>query len=900
MALPVAARVAADALGTTPTSYGHLQQMAARHARLRLDGHVVVNRQTGATIGLDYERGLKNATAPGLPPALLLTVPAIPAMLATARYLGPLAPRPPCPPHVLRYQAFAAAAEVGGRRIDAVLIAQEDRQHRLFFDRLLGREAPPQREAGGANPDATATPVAGGMPAEAPAADNSGAPPIAPPPLATASPTSGNGAAAAAPSPQDGGWFHSLLSSVGLAGTADTTPPAPPAPIPLADIQKPIQFRDAAYEKMGARLRFLNGKYDPQSWGDQIASAFTGGLDDPSMVMTDSERAERQALKDKLNKLIGDHYDPQPTPDEARLDNMASSPLGTAGWLAARALGASQQQQDAALGTVGALENIGAAAVGPRTPVEPVLNVPATGAARATVAAPQTALRTAPPPPDGEGMVRPPSTTSPEASDPETTELQSASGHKRIAGESQYYDRLNDFEQFRKDEGRDGEDPRSHHDAARAYVMRRQDETGAEHIVAYDAKGNEITHAGTSIDPNRVRIPDDIEGTLTDPDGRVTLHHSHDDNSPLSDGDVSALGFPGLEQVVVHTKDGDLSAARLTPTARAALASSDEAGQEKTQSLLGDLWMGTYAACARPIAQALLWGDFTPEEGKRILAEATNRALAEAGLIDYTTTQTLPSHHVVDEIQTLANAEARRSVGRKIPELANHVPDKSPEPMGIDEGMGTISGQAAAAAPGRPERAAGGRNSTRRAGYAERRRDRSRNHGSSSSQTRRPGHVPIEAHGWRSHARKEVASGVARISGHELEMPPTSYGHLQMMTARYARAHLDGRSVVNRETHAPVALSWQRGIDQIAVPGKPVATLLAVPAIPEMLAQARYLGSAPDPQHRPDVSRVHGFTSAVEIGGRRLDVLMVVRENRQGKLVLDRMEPYAAADARAA
>jgi hypothetical protein len=134
------------------------------------------------------------------------------------------------------------------------------------------------------------------------------------------------------------------------------------------------------------------------------------------------------------------------------------------------------------------------------------------------------------------------------------------------------------------------------------------------------------------------------------------------------------------------------------------------------------------------------------------------------------------------------------------------------------------------------------------------------------------------------------------VAGHELEVVPTSYGHLVMMTARYARFRLDGRSVVNRETHAPIALSWQRGIDQIAVPGKPVAILLAVPAIPEMLANASYLGPAPDPQHRPDVSRVHGFASAVEIGRRRLDVLMIVRENRQGRLVLDRMEPYAAAD----
>jgi hypothetical protein len=76
--------------------------------------------------------------------------------------------------------------------------------------------------------------------------------------------------------------------------------------------------------------------------------------------------------------------------------------------------------------------------------------------------------------------------------------------------------------------------------------------------------------------------------------------------------------------------------------------------------------------------------------------------------------------------------------------------------------------------------------------------------------------------------------------------------------------------------------------------------LLAVPAIPAMLAEARYLGSAPDPLRRPDIAKVHGFASAVEIGERRIDVVMVVRENRQGRLFLDRVEPREAAGARAA
>jgi hypothetical protein len=54
------------------------------------------------------------------------------------------------------------------------------------------------------------------------------------------------------------------------------------------------------------------------------------------------------------------------TPAEARLEQMASSPLGTAASVAARALGANQQTQDATLHAGAALEGMGTAALGPR------------------------------------------------------------------------------------------------------------------------------------------------------------------------------------------------------------------------------------------------------------------------------------------------------------------------------------------------------------------------------------------------------------------------------------------------------------------------------------------------------------------------------------------------------
>ncbi|HEV8027359.1 MAG TPA: hypothetical protein VGP50_08000 [Stellaceae bacterium] len=936
--------------------------MAARYARQRLDGHAVVNRQTGARIGLDWERGLKNATAPGMPPALLLAVPAIPAMLAQARYLRALVPRPPYPPHVLRYRAFAARAEIGGRRVDAILIVQEDRQHRMYLDRVLGGEGPPRRDAGGANPDAPSSTMgpaddAAGADwmAVAPRAPSIGALPFgagdwAEPiplspvdwprgeesptndlvdrfmrrptpeeaekflqPLSMASPRVGPGlssdaapqpaSTAIGPSATDNGDPPPVASSA-----QDKAPPSPLAPIPLSDIQKPIQFRGADYEAMGQRLRYLNGKYDPQSWGDQITSAFTGGLNDPSRVMTDSERAEQAALKDKLNQVIKDHYDPQPTPDEARLDNMASSPLGTAAWLGARALGASQQQQDATLGTVGALENIGTAAVGPRTPVEPVLNVPAVAAARAAVATPETLSRTAPPQ-DGEGMASSQPITSLQApaagaQDPErdtlaSSELRSSSGGGS-GGRSRLYDRLDDFKDFRHD-GAYADDPLSQNNAARDYVIQRQQDIGAEHFIALDTRANDATHAVTSLRQYGTAMPEDLEDAMRDPNAQFNLHHSHSQNTALSDSDVSQLGLPGARWVVAHASAGDISAARLTPEAKAALGSAEKAGQDRARDLLGDLWNKAYDVADSPIQKAVDRGEFTEAEGARIKTEIANRALADSGVTEYVTTHSLPSHPLVDEMQQLANTQMRQDVGQQIPELANvHSPQT--RQLGIGEAMARISRGDADAAAGRPGRATGGRSGTGRAGRPRRQEDPRRDQRAAG----RPDSGKYEVYprepgeGAGGEAREEVAPRIARASGREFEMPPTSYGHLIILAARYARLRLDGHAVVNRETRVPIALTWERGLKEIVAPGTPPEMLLAVPAIPAMLAGARYLGSAPDPLHRPDIANVHGFASAVEVGGRRIDVLMVVRENRQGRLFLDRVERRAAAGARAA
>jgi proteasome lid subunit RPN8/RPN11 len=899
MTSPVAARVAVDALGMTPTSYGHLQQMAARYARLRLDGHSVVNRQTRAPIMLAWSRGLENVTAPGIPPALLLAVPAIPAMVAAARYVGALASRSP-PPDVVRYHAFAAAVEVGDRRLDVALIARENRRGMLFLDRLLGREAPPQRGVGGASPDETAAamPAAADTPnAEAqstpqpgqPDADNGVGRPMAAPSSAPA--LSRNVAATPAPSPQSEGWFHSLLASIGLAPSGDK---APPAPTPPSDDQKPIDYppppppkpewrRVPDVDEEG-RPNYLPGDSYPRyertrpppepGLGERAWEGFKGGLQQP-----EEEDIARRAF------------------------NFITTPMRAGFGAVEGALGMPQGAiMDVLPGIVGG-EAPRVPRVAPRA--NAVLDAIAEGkpAEAAGRAAKTGAPAAGPPPPEGQwppsaATARPEPAASPRAGDaePSSPQLQAPGG--KGSGSPSFRDRLDDFKRFREEKSLDGVNPSDHNDAARQYVMQRQGDTQAEHVAIYDGNANAITHAGTSFEKGQVALPAEVDAKIRDPAERMTIHHSHPGSGGLSRDDLKLTPRPGTAWVVAHDEKGDLSAARLTPEATTALRSDNEFGQKRAQKIITDLWNRADRASGRAMNQAKDRGEFTREEGDRIQTEIVNRALADAGVIEYVTTHSLPSHPVIERMRTLANAAIKAHIPNAIPELANHVPDSPTQSVGIDEGMARISGQDDATAAGRPGRASGGRIRSGRAGSAQWQGDGGRHRGS----LRRPaqGERQTSAGGSGRGAEDEerrISTTIPRVTGHELEMAPTSYGHLQMMTARYARAHLDGRSVVNRETHAPIALTWKRGIDQIAVPGKSATILLAVPAIPEMLAQARYLGSAPDPQHRPDVSRVHGFASAVEIGGRRLDVVMVVRENRQGQLTLDRMAPYAAAGA---
>jgi hypothetical protein len=130
---------------------------------------------------------------------------------------------------------------------------------------------------------------------------------------------------------------------------------------------------------------------------------------------------------------------------------------------------------------------------------------------------------------------------------------------------------------------------------------------------------------------------------------------------------------------------------------------------------------------------------------------------------------------------------------------------------------------------------------------------------------------------------------VVRIAGDELAMRPRNYAHLQGLAAHYAQTRLDGRAVINRATRRPIFFDWSRGLKGAVAPGTAPELLLLLPALPALLAGARYLGSDFDPQQRPDVQRVHGFGTTVDVTGRPIALWLIAREEPKGRLAFDRV-----------
>jgi hypothetical protein len=274
-----------------------------------------------------------------------------------------------------------------------------------------------------------------------------------------------------------------------------------------------------------------------------------------------------------------------------------------------------------------------------------------------------------------------------------------------------FYDMRDGFDAFLQNEAYAAGSPSAHNTAARDYVLRMGKKLNSELLVAYDAAKQEFTHVGSSFAKDAVGIPEDLVVDGANPDGRIIFHHNHPDNTGVSHEDLWLLALPGIRWIVAHGGQGGFSAARLTEEARHVFLNRDLDIHERSALFgsLRSLWRDAATPAKWPLQAAVNRGQLSLSKANEVLAEMTNRALERAGLVQYLSSYRVPSRAKFGDLQDQADEIARVGVQAIFPELKNHVPDPSPKPIRVDEGMARISGVGTEDAAERLDRALGGR-----------------------------------------------------------------------------------------------------------------------------------------------------------------------------------------------
>lgn len=92
---------------------------------------------------------------------------------------------------------------------------------------------------------------------------------------------------------------------------------------------------------------------------------------------------------------------------------------------------------------------------------------------------------------------------------------------------------------------------------AKAYVLGNGRKTGHEYMAAIDLQTGKQLAQGTSHDPGRVYLPDEVTQLASDPARKIAYHHNHPDGFSLSTGDLQVMfKRPGLYEIVAYGHDG--------------------------------------------------------------------------------------------------------------------------------------------------------------------------------------------------------------------------------------------------------------------------------------------------------------------------------------------------------
>jgi Large polyvalent protein-associated domain 3 len=127
----VAARLTGDELGPA-TDLRDLRALAKEYARQSLRGRIIVNRETGQPIEINWA-GLKKAFSGTRGSDLLRILPGLPNMLEHGRYIGAMADQK-MRRGIRAVHVFESAAELTGKRLDTILFVRETNDGRFFYD----------------------------------------------------------------------------------------------------------------------------------------------------------------------------------------------------------------------------------------------------------------------------------------------------------------------------------------------------------------------------------------------------------------------------------------------------------------------------------------------------------------------------------------------------------------------------------------------------------------------------------------------------------------------------------------------------------------------------------------------------------------------------------------------
>ena len=167
---------------------------------------------------------------------------------------------------------------------------------------------------------------------------------------------------------------------------------------------------------------------------------------------------------------------------------------------------------------------------------------------------------------------------------------------------------------------------------AQNYVLEHGRKTGNEHLVAVGKNGKHFpavsgTKSGVGVTP-------ELMAALKNPEESVVLHHNHPSNRAISKQDISMLSYPGAASVWAHGHGGLNTRAELAKNANdIALGSQGAQKLWNAASVAENVISNAVREKLKTVPMSSS-GPFL-EDINAMHADLVNRALAEAGIINY-------------------------------------------------------------------------------------------------------------------------------------------------------------------------------------------------------------------------------------------------------------------------